>query len=388
MPLRAEIVVALLLTACPGRRVPGPAVESHATPSGELAPAVEAVLVDAAEDLEVGVRGPALDALIRSSAEPAAGAWGQRGVHDPSPWVQRRVVDALEARLPEEETADLLGTLAERQTVDVYVRARASAALLRAGDDRALDSMKACATDEPAWRGAPCALVAAQSGDLAAQEQLRAAIVEAELPLDLDFIDALGRSGLTQLAPTLVAALQQVEEPLVAPLAVAALHLDPGLGAPPVRALLSDDDLVVRLEVLDFLAKTRSSAALEQIGRARAGKDVDADYASLILVSWGEEAPTVALARADSTDSEVRAWVCWALAEGWSADWDNRHRRDARDLLVRSLDDTSGSVQFAAIRALGRIPGPVEEAEAAALSLLLQADTLEIRVEAARALIR
>jgi len=387
--LRAEIVaVALLLTACQGRQVAGPAVESLATPTGELSPEVEAVLVDGAEDLEVGVRGAALDALIRSSSEPAAGTWGQRGVHDPSPWVQRRVVDALEARLPEEQTADLLGALAERQTADVYVRARASAALSRAGDDRALAAMKVCAQDDLAWRGAPCALVAAQSGDAAAEERLRAAIVEAELPLDLDFIDALGRSGLVRLAPTLVDALDQVEEPLIAPIAVAALHLDPEVGAAPVRALLSDEDLVVRLEVLDFLAKTRSPAALEQLGRARAGKGPDADYAALILVSWGEEAPTVALARADSTDPEIRAWVCWALAEGWSADWEKRHQRETRDLLLRSLDDVSGAVRFSAIRALGRIPGPSEAAEMTALSSLLQADTLEVRVEAARASIR
>lgn len=339
----------------------------------------QAALEEAAADLDVGLRGPALGQLVRSSPEPAGGAWGQRAAFDPSPWVQREGVEALAARLPEAESAELLLALASRPEVEPYTRGLAALELADQGDRRASPAMVRCMEERTGWRALPCALAAARFQEPAGEARLREALSEEELPLDLDFVAALGGSGLMFVGPELLAAHTWVEEPLRVPVAAALFELSPGEGAPLLRGHLVDPDVEIRLEALDFLRESRQPEAAELLARAAQADDAAGSYARLIEVARGTRAHGLALAALVSPDREVRSWAAWALGEAPGTEWTRRDRKAVSDALLAAAADDEVIVVLAAARALGTTG---EAAELAALDGLLDSEFAQVRLEA------
>lgn len=372
----------MLLAALWGCARSGPGPESAG--ASRVSVAVEtagarAVVEEAAGDLDVGIRGPALGQLVRSSPEPAGGAWGQRAAFDPSPWVQREGVEALAHRLPEPASADLLLTLAEREDVEPYTRGLAALVLADQGDRRAAPAMVGCMEAGQGWRAVPCALAAARYQEPEGEARLRAALAEEELPLDLDFVAALGASGLDFLVPELQAAHSWVEEPLRVPVAAALFELDPGAGAPLLRGHLGDPEVEVRLEALDFLRLSEQPEAAELLSRAAQDGEVVGTYARLIEVARGSRGPELALAALAEPDREVRSWAVWALGEAASREWTRRDRKVLGEALLDAATDEDVVVVLAAARALGATGAPEE---LAALEGLLDNEFPQVRLEA------
>ena len=375
----------LLWTGCP---------RSSGAPEEGVA-ARDAVVVDlgrahaavesAAADLDVGIRGVALGALIRASPDPAGGSWGQRAMFDPSPWVQREGVTALGQRLPEAESAELLLSLAERDTADPYARTLAALTLADQGDRRAAPAMSRCMAVTESWKALPCALGAARLSDPAGEARLKEALAEQELPLDLRFVNALGDSGLAFLGPELAAAVGWVEEPLRVPVGVALFELDPALGAPVVRSFLAEPDLQVRLEVLDLLADSEQTEAEALLARAAAASDDAGTYARLIRVARGEGPLQDALDSLVDGDRETRALAAAALGQAWSREWSRKDRKAVGEALILAAADEEITVQLAVARALGASGDPAE------LELLygfLDSEFPQLRLEAGTRLLQ
>ncbi len=337
------------------------------------------VVAASAADLDVGLRGPALGRLIEISSAPGGGDWGQRAVWDPSPWVQREAIHGLEARLPEQESAELLLQLALRQEAEPYTRGLAALALADQGDRRPLEAMQVCMNVDVLWRAAPCALAAARYNDPSGKERLLVALDAQELPLDLAFVAALGGSGLEFLVPELEGALSWVEEPLRVPVAAALLELSPQRGESAMRGYLGDPSIEVRLEALDFLRDRDQPEATALISKASTSSEVDGQYARLIEVARGGRAPAAALEAFSSPNREVRAWSVWALGRSWSPELPKKERADISAALVAAAADTESTVRLEAARALGASGA---DAELQALEALLESELPQVRLEA------
>jgi len=329
-------------------------------------------LESATASLDVTVRRFALVSLSELDGQPAGGDWASRGLWDPEPAVQRAVITSLEARLPEAETSARLQEYVRRDNLSAYARCAAASVLARAGDDSTLPAVQAAiARAEAPWVAAPCALAAAQMGDSDALLTLQGALEGGELPLDMGFLDDLGRSGLSAAAPALESGLALLEDELELAVAAALLELGASSGETILRRALGDNDLVRPFEAIDFLMGADTDAARALLRRAGGG-DVGV-AAKLALIAHGEGEPYFAVESLLSADREVRALSCRALG-GWLQSSDERPRRAerlAREALVQSLYDLEEQVRLEAIRALGTSGQP---ADASALAPLVVQD--------------
>lgn len=376
----------LVLAACGGkRRVSVEAAAGAGSEQGRHA-AAEAVLEAASADEAPGRRARALASRIRTSPEPAAGAWAPRALWDPVPWVRRSAADALATRLPEAASLEALQGFVARPDLDTYTRCGAAMHLARAGETGSLPAVQAALADaaEP-WAAAPCALAASAMGDVSAVPRLAEALQAGELPLDLDFVADLGADGPGAVAGDVGAAVELVEEPLRLPLAVAWLELGGAGAAGVLRDALTGPDVQARLTAIDFLVESASPEADPLLRRAA---DVDGPgrvYARLALAARGGDAGPIVAAGAD-VDRDVRALAMRFAGEllGAVDDPGGRSGKKARELLVAGLTDADDVVARSAADALA---GHGTTAELAALEPLLEAEGGDLRVAAATAIL-
>ncbi len=381
------LTLALALVACGHGRADAPPVEWASIEASEGDP--HAYLVAASESLDPGIRGRALGLLIRYDEAPGGGSWAPRALFDPSSYVQRQAVDALEKRLDEEASVDLLETFVRRERIDPYTRGRASVVLALSGHSDERDTLSsAWKAEELHWRRAPLALGALMMGDEEALLGLSEALARGDLPLEIDFFWDLGLSGREELARPLIEGLDLVEETLVLPTAVALISLGHPKGEALFRDALGDKDIELRLEALDYVVELHNEpVARRLLRRARTGgPEAVRRYAELALVARGELEPEPAYEALGNVDRELRQQGVWALA-GWlfaSPDGSRRERRQAHKLLLASLGDPSPAVVQTAIMGLAKV-GRSEDR--AVLAALLQEETVGLGVEAAGAML-
>ena len=388
-PLLAAALLSLPTAGCP--RTPpamdassglGGAVQAHA--------GARSALEDAAADLDPGVRARALAVLVQTSAEAGGGTWARRGTYDPSPWVQRAVLQALAARAHDPLAAEHLHETVGRSGLSPYVRCGAALRLR----DRPTDGLKATVLDiessqTAGWQAAPCTLAAATLGDPDAAGRLDAILREGDLPLDIGFIDDIGRSGLTSLAPALVEAADLVEEPLRPAIGAALLLLGAPEGESLLREGLSDPSPEAPLEVLDYLAEIDAPTATAMLKRASASATGDArTYAQLILMGRGASDSRVAEQAAVDDDREMRALALRHLGDAVrtqrATEPDRKLEKRALEMMRVGMTDPDDPVREAAAVGLGALGGRSAQAD---LEQLLGDDNARVRVEAARALL-
>ena len=376
-PLGAErlavfaALVVLLSQGCGPKAVVDPQAGSLMREAPDVAVAREQLEASAAS-LDVTTRRFALVSLMALDDEAGGGEWAARGLWDPAPAVQRVIASALESRLPEPDTVSVLQEFVARPGLDPYVRCSAASVLARAGDQGSLASVQAAMTAASApWKAAPCALAAAQMGDADALLVLQSALEGGGLPLDMHFFGDLGRSGLSELSPSLREGLELMEEELELAVAAALLELGDETGAVMLRRALGSSDPMRQLEAVDFLMASSSERASALLRRA--GGEVGL-AASLALIAKGEELPYLAVESLLSNDRETRALACLALGRWLTADLDapRRASRLAHEALLQSLLDPEEQVRLAAIRALAGYGRP---ADASALAPLVSDET-------------
>ena len=379
-----------LLAGCGPHRPPEPTAPGDPTARGGSHTGARAALEELAGSLDLNVRAEALAGLVGSSAQPAGGDFGARGLWDPAPWVRRRVVRALVDRLPEPESQVLLEAFVDRDHVDPYSRGEAAIRLVRSGvpgiGDRLLPRISPL-DQETSFATAPLALAATLGGRPEAEEPLRRALATEDLPIDLVFFDNLGRSGLTDLAPVLVSILDEVEPPLVLPISTALAWLDEPVGEGRLRAALGSAEVEEQLEAVDFILTLPTPLADSMLRHAGGGPDDPVrEAARLGLVGLGIEEPGVASQVLQSEEVERRVAAFEALARRpRGAEVHQKEDRLQRKLLEAGLADPEVRIQIAALHLAAARGG---RAEVDAAEALLGSEDERVRLAAALALLR
>jgi len=345
-----------------------------------------AVLAEGAQALDVSVRQLSLGQLVRHSELPGGGGWTPRALLDPSPYVQRRAIEALGDRLPEPEAATELLQVLKREGVEPYTRGMAGTRLAAQGDARALAPLQAALSDvDEAWAQAPLALPCAMLGDTDALALLQAGLRRGDFPLELDFFLALGNSGLTGLREPLAEGAGRLEEDLIAPAAASLVRLGSPAGEALFREMLSAPDPELRLQALDFLAPLEGDVAAGLIAKATGpGPASVSAYAELVQLARGEGTPRDALAFSRSIDREDRQQAVWALGHYLVAVPDPKQEGAVRERLDQALDDVELLVVHEALKALARAGVPDD---LPALEELMQQEFVAVRVAAASAIL-
>ena len=126
--------------------------------------------------------------LVRFWHEEGGGAWAQRGLHDPNPYVQRRSIEALAQRIHEPTSLALLNVFAQRESSDPYSRGKAAIHLAQADNNESLSSLiRNLQSEAHHSEHAPIALAAHIMGDPSALPILIQAIEKGDFPLEVDF---------------------------------------------------------------------------------------------------------------------------------------------------------------------------------------------------------
>lgn len=341
----------------------------------EVTPA--AILERAAASTDPVTRADAVAALVTAADAPAGGPWGPRGLYDPDGWVERATVAALTARLPEPETAALLAAWVGWPVASPAARATAAWALL----DRHLPvDASAAWRAEPADRGLPLALPAWSAGDADAGTALVDALTRGAIPLELDFIAALGARGDATWAPAARAGTALVDPWVAVPLAGARLALGDADADADLRRALSTE--AGARAALDAVRGVPGALADGIVRRAQAtGTDPVRAQAE---VDWAARTAAGGAAIAtwlDHDDRELRRIAASGLAAAAASDPDARWVARA---LARALVDPDPQVRASAARAV-RILGRTDHIHA--LQDLLRDEREGVRVAAAAALI-
>lgn len=348
-----------------------------------------AVLTTAASSLDPTQRARALELLILNT-EPSGGEWGPRGLADPDPWSQRLAARALTTRLTEPESIELLRNYAAQPYGDPYVRGQVALRLHEVG--HGIDDLGDQWRDQPTnWQAAPLALAAAAAGDAEALALVEEVLRTGDLPLEIDFVLDIGRSGLASLIPALEEGAKVVEPELHLAFAAAQLSLGDAAGEGALRKALSDDNVLLRLEALDYLTAIDDPAATALLRKARSQTlDVVRWYASLALLRQGEGTTAQFEEAMSHPDPEVRSLAVRFAAEleGDSAlrqrGTDRRSGRVTRAVLRGGVLDPNHEVQLTALRALAKLGMDGEETE---VTMQLGHQYLAVRLEAAGALL-
>lgn len=350
--------------------------------------AARAVLEASADELDVSVRRLALETLVQLSPPDRVAGWADRGLWDPSPYVQRAVIDALTVRLPEPVSQQRLQGFVRRDGLDPYSRCAAASRLAARGDDSTLSAVQNAYQQEPAlWRAAPCALAAAQMGDADGRARLKAALEQGALPLDAGFLSDVGQADLGEdVAASLAVGLERLEPELELAAAAALVVMGESAGEPLLRRALSSEQGQRQMEAVDFLLELPEADAARLLRRAN-GADAKV-AARLGLVYHGLEEPYFAVESLLAGDREVRALATRALG-GWletnGSSGSRKMIRFSRQGLAQALADPEEVVQIEAARALRAVGRPDD---ATAVAPLLEADSDQLRIEAAAALLR
>lgn len=369
----------LLLLGCPHPAPP----PSDPTAVAVALPTFQSVLERGASDVEVPVRRKALAALIHTSAEPAGGAWGQRGRYDPSAYVQRAVITVLQSRIQEPETRALLTSLVQATGADPYVRGMAGLALARA-DASARALLASAAAAEGGWKAGGLLLAAAVAGDDAAKSRLVQFIERGNLPLDTWFLRELGNSALPELVPPLQAALPRTEEEARLSVAVSLFALAPDAARPTLAEVLASEDEDRALEVLDWLAISPQPEALPLLRQAN-GTPFIADAAKMVLIGKGEGdlSATFPLLSDPESDPDLRELAILAIDARLHQEPTQRGHARARALVRPYLQSSRTRLVLAAARALST--APTEDDQAAVLTRLQAEESLALQVDLAAA---
>lgn len=387
-PARILVALAALGAACARHAGPAAPVGAAALRPAHH-PAAEAALQQAAADLDPAVRARALALLVRFSDAPGGGDWTPRGLGDPSPWVRRATLEALASRGEEAAALRHLAELAALTGADSYLRCAAGLRLAQGGHTGSLAAIQAAeAAESESWRAAPCALAAAALGDPGAEARLATMLAEGDLPLDIAFIDDVGRSGLTGLIPGLEEAADLVEEPLRPAIGAALMRLGASRGEAILREGLDAPMAEAQLESLDYLAALSIPAAEALLKKAAgAARPEVRTYARLILLARGEGSLATAEEAAISDNRELRAMALRLLGAALSDTGqgaDRKATRTAQKLLEAGLQDPDDPVREAAAEGLAALASPVGTP---ALEATLADDNARVRVEAAGALL-
>jgi hypothetical protein len=386
----ALLLCALLsgLVGCAAARRPPEGQAAAALRPGLAHAGAAGALQAAAADPDPALRGIALSALIRVETAPAGGALGPRAAWDPSPWVQRQLVEALAARATEPESGALLTDLATRPGVEPYV---ACAAALRAPAGPALTARLSAQLERgPRWARPPCALAGLRHGLSGADAAGNAALAEGDLPLNLGFLADLSAEDARALSPGLEAALPLIEPELLPPLAALLVAWGAPAGRAAAAGLLAEGVVTDQLGLADALAGHRGAeaeAGLREVAAGGAPAAREAARLHLAARGAGPAAPVLEAA-ADAEDRERRARALLALGGALcGASPDKRLARAAPELLRAGLRDEDDRVQIAALQAISVCgAGGLKAAELEPLLVDAEAEG-RVRVEAARALL-
>jgi hypothetical protein len=384
--------VLLALAGCPHPGAVAPIDAAGTVRAAPLDPAVRAALEAGAADPDVGVRRRALATLIAADPAPGGGGWGPRGRYDPSVYVQRAAMVGLGERAAEPEARALLRAVVDTGDANPWTRGAAALALVdaaRAGRIPAADA----ATDLPrlssavasvhAGSGAALLLAAAEAGDAHARAALAELVAAGNLPMELWFLHAVGRSGEPDLVAPLTRALDGVE-PEIRLAVAAALH---DLGGPAGTQVLADglrgEDEDAALEALEYLQDIPGAGTDALLQGARAGSGIVAHVAGLMTFGrgGGDLHGVIEAIGADDIDVQlagVRAAGARLRAEP-ALDGGDR----LRTALATALPDADPSLQLALIDALA---GSARSADRAALTARLDDESMQVRVAAAAAL--
>ncbi len=365
-------LLCLVLVACPKGR--------QATFDPNLPEHVD--IVTAADPLEVLRSGAdSADPTPRARALALLAAsgpdWDDEGLSDASPWVQRAVIEAVADR-GDGAGRSALEALATREDLDPIVRGLAAVR----GEASAPGWQDA---HEP-WVVAPLALAAMAHGDDGAREALADALATGELPLEVELVLEVGRSGDPALLPALQRAQDRVEDELVLAVAAARLLLGDSTAEQVFRKAITDSDVERRLEALDYLVDIDAAAAEALLRKAAGqGPELVTWYAELALAArTGSDPDLFARALADA-DREVRVLGARFAGEAAAGGPANKKVvKAARKAIVDALADPDAPVRAEALRAVSRVG--LEEARAAATALLGDEHQL-VRIEAAGALL-
>jgi HEAT repeat protein len=376
-PLRLTGTLVVALAGCPKAGTTGPVDPTLPEQAEEVEPKEPLPQLKAgADSLDPSPRARALALLVEHVGPDP---WGRRALLDPTSWVRRAGIEALAARGDPESRAMLEAVAADAQA-DPYLRGLAAMRVRGPVATRAIVS--ALAEEREPWRVAPLALAAVQLGDGTALPVLQAALEAGELPLDLAFLEEVGRSGSGEVAAALALAQDRVEDELVLPVAAARMMLGDAAGEQALRKALSDPDEERRMEALDYVVLVDHPAAVTLLRRASSlGPERVRWYADLALAArTGGGAETFERAFA-SADRDVRM-----LSVRFAAASAEQHpsRRSPWPVVVDALRDPDATIRATAARGVAALH--LDEARAATEALL--SDEVQIvRIEAAAALL-
>lgn len=366
------MILALWLLGCVHHAPEGPVVTEVAPL--RLGTEARAVVEAAAADLDVSVRRRAVALLVESEPAAAGGSWAARGRYDPSPYVQRAVVEALGRR---GDGAEVLRTWVDDAALDPWVRGAAALVLARSPSEA--PRLATAAASVRGGRAGALLLAATMTGDAEARRRLREAIEAANLPMELWFLDALGASGLSELAGPLGAVIDQVEPEIRLPVARAAWRLGSPAGEKALAEALAGADEDVGLEAVELLADTPGSGTLLA---GTAGTDIVGTAAALARFGQGEGEARTVVAALSGEDGDLAIFAAGAAARRLTKEPDVAGADRIRAAVREGLEDAAPGVLLLAPPILaGGSPADRE-----ALRGLLSAESAEVRIEAAIAL--
>ena len=370
---RAALLALLLLPACLHRGAATQVEQLSAPQQLTIPPIAQSVLEAGAGSLDVSLRLRSLELLCLWAPPEQLGPYAQRAMYDPSPYVRRAVVDALARRLPDPAAEAQLLAVLERADVDAYTRGRAGFLLAKAGVAAAREPMsQAWQAADSSWERAPLALAALMAGDDAAEAALAEALSDGAMPLETEFFVAIGQTGRTGLASSLLEARELLEEELLLPVGVALLELGLAEGEAVFRATFADGDVLSQLEAIDYLAQLEGSRAQALLRRARSsGTAIVSTYADLVMVGRGDLPLARAIDAAAADDREQQCLAFEAMADHMQAvpaeQVPRRQSRAARELALTALHAPEPVVRSCAARALAGLGTPSDRADIAAL---------------------
>lgn len=342
---------------------------------------VRRILEESADSLNSGLRRQALSLLIATDPAPGGGAWGLRGRWDPSPSVQIGVIHALSQRGAEAESQALLRQLTE-QAADALTSGYAALALVHGPDTELATWLMARARSIPAWSRGPLLLAATQAGSSDAAVALQTFLQKGDLPLDLAFFEALGQSGLTELAPLLATRLPQLEPELQLSAAATLLMLNPDLGRPVFTEVFAGQDEERILEAIDMLVPLNSDAAESLLFQVRNQGEWPHALATAALVQRGSLPLLELKDMLEGEDRELQVLAAQAATLRGQQEADVRGRARLIPALRHLLDATDPANRAAGASALGAL-GDLE-----LLPLLLEDGSALVRFSCAAALWR